>query len=85
MITQVLKSIGEVFAGATAIQRWLTQVARLVAKSTPPDHLTGPSPSASSEDVKVDEEQLMTSMTWTTPLGLVVCQPYRKYDKAQVS
>ncbi|CAH7674161.1 hypothetical protein PPACK8108_LOCUS9070 [Phakopsora pachyrhizi] len=32
-----------------------------------------------------DEKQLMTSMTWTTPLGLVVCQPYRTQNRTQIS
>ncbi|OAV95208.1 hypothetical protein, variant [Puccinia triticina 1-1 BBBD Race 1] len=122
--TLVLRSIGEVFKGAVAIQKWLTIVARLVSKSIPPERVaaltkkktpttatpssttgTGATegeekeegadktkkprpvkrklPGSSSSDMDVEVE-LMTSMTWTTPLGLVVCQPYRAQNRTQV-
>ncbi|KAG0141584.1 hypothetical protein CROQUDRAFT_51483 [Cronartium quercuum f. sp. fusiforme G11] len=90
--TLVLRSIGEVFRGAVAIQRWLTYVARLVAKSIPPERAllltkTDGSVKAASASVQKanDEVELMTSMTWTTPLGLVVCQPYRTQNRTQIS
>ncbi|KAA1068694.1 DNA-directed RNA polymerase [Puccinia graminis f. sp. tritici] len=114
--TLVLRSIGEVFKGAVAIQKWLTIVARLVSKSIPPERveslstspstakkqkegegaegvaktkkprpvkrkLPGSSSAAHDPDVEVE---LMTSMTWTTPLGLVVCQPYRAQNRTQI-
>ncbi|EGG00664.1 uncharacterized protein MELLADRAFT_50335 [Melampsora larici-populina 98AG31] len=91
--TLVLRSIGEVFRGAVAIQRWLTYVARLVAKSIPPERASllmtkvdvpGQSISANAQKAQ-DETELMTSMTWTTPLGLVVCQPYRAQNRTQIS
>lgn len=91
--TLVLRSIGEVFRGAVAIQRWLTYVARLVAKSIPPERASllitklevpGQSTSANAQKAQ-DEAELMTSMTWTTPLGLVVCQPYRAQNRTQIS
>ncbi|KAI9614973.1 hypothetical protein KEM48_005886 [Puccinia striiformis f. sp. tritici PST-130] len=41
------------------------------------------SPSSSPSDMNVEVE-LMTSMTWTTPLGLVVCQPYRAQNRTQI-
>ncbi|KAH9461338.1 hypothetical protein Pst134EA_017647 [Puccinia striiformis f. sp. tritici] len=116
--TLVLRSIGEVFKGAVAIQKWLTIVARLVSKSIPPERISKLSTSNSSkkkkdgvvqkeEEAKEDETkkpkpvlkrrspssspsdmnvevELMTSMTWTTPLGLVVCQPYRAQNRTQI-
>ncbi|PLW04732.1 hypothetical protein PCASD_26132 [Puccinia coronata f. sp. avenae] len=115
--TLVLRSIGEVFKGAVAIQKWLTIVARLVSKSIPPERAAlltqkkggdedgsagadGQDPkdaklktrkvrpvkrrgTATAADADVDVE-LMTSMTWTTPLGLVVCQPYRAQNRTQI-
>lgn len=115
--TLVLRSIGEVFQGAVAIQKWLTIVARLVSKSIPPERIesamnyrkvdpetNGSQPGKEGlEERKEDqpakrksknldthdqenreEVELMTSMTWTTPLGLVVCQPYRTQNRTQI-
>lgn len=94
----VLDSIGDVFKGATAIQTWLNRSARLIAKSIPPSRISaafeaqqikntkGPkrivSPNAALS--RIPKEQ-MTSVVWTTPLGLPVVQPYRKPRKRQVT
>lgn len=96
----VLDSIGDVFKGATAIQEWLNRSARLISKSIPPGRIeqalqaeqekkktkktasTKPSP-ASQTLSRIPKEQ-MTSVVWTTPLGLPVVQPYRKPKKRQV-
>ena len=48
-----LRSLGEVFTGATSSMKWLAKIAKLVT----------------SEGT--------STLTWTTPLGLPVMQPYR--------
>lgn len=90
----VIDSIGDVFKGATAIQTWLNRSARLIAKSIPPGRIesalqaeiakpskTGAKPRGGLS--RIPKEQ-MTSVVWTTPLGLPVVQPYRKPKKRQV-
>lgn len=92
----VLESIGDVFKGATAIQTWLNRSARLIAKSIPPSRIGSAmqaqraisrkaalKPQANSKS-RIPKEQ-MTSVIWTTPLGLPVVQPYRKPKKKQVA
>lgn len=89
--------IGDLFTGAQKIQDWLSDSAKLIAKSIPPERLEdavqpympvkshGP---RANRDLKrqnrVGKEQ-MTSVIWTTPLGLPVVQPYRKLKKKQVA
>lgn len=92
----VLDSIGDVFKGATAIQTWLNRSARLISKSIPPSRiraaLQAEKKNATSKSKKkvsatlsrIPKEQ-MTSVVWTTPLGLPVVQPYRKPKKRQVA
>ncbi|KAM0786030.1 hypothetical protein ACM66B_006845 [Microbotryomycetes sp. NB124-2] len=94
----VLDSIGDVFKGATAIQTWLNRSARLISKSIPPSRVQAALqelPTASRQSKKgkkaiaagmsrIPKEQ-MTSVVWTTPLGLPVVQPYRKPKKRQVA
>lgn len=89
----VLNSIGDVFKGATAIQNWLNRSARLISKSIPPNRIAAaqqaePQSGAGKKKVaknlsRIPKEQ-MTSVIWTTPLGLPVVQPYRKPKKRQV-
>lgn len=89
----VLDSIGDVFKGATAIQTWLNRSARLIAKSIPPGRieaaLQAEEPGRRKKKKvaaglsRIPKEQ-MTSVIWTTPLGLPVVQPYRKPKKRQV-
>ena len=95
----VLSSIGTLFAGATRIQRWLHYSARLVSKSIPPDRLAealkthqvsktsrdsdGLAVRAKETVKKIAKEQ-MTSVIWTSALGLPVVQPYRKSKKRQM-
>ncbi|KAK4689779.1 hypothetical protein P7C73_g327, partial [Tremellales sp. Uapishka_1] len=85
----VLGCIGELFSGAKAIQDWLTTCARLISRSIPPDRVEeaskqlaqrGSNPRRKTRIAK----ELMTSVIWTTPLGLPVVQPYRKAAKKQV-
>lgn len=96
----VLDSIGDVFKGATAIQEWLNRSARLISKSIPPGRIeqalqaeqekkstkktTSKKPSAGSQTLSRIPKEQMTSVVWTTPLGLPVVQPYRKPKKRQV-
>ncbi|CAO1616183.1 unnamed protein product [Parajaminaea phylloscopi] len=86
---RILSSIGNLFAGAQRIQWWLSESARLIAKSIPAERLdyalneadeANPRPLAS----RLALEQ-MTSVIWTSPVGLPIVQPYRKTKKAQVS
>lgn len=86
---QVLGCIGDLFGGATAIQDWLTTAARLISRSVPPereDEITKPlvTRSKTAKAKPRGSKELMTSVVWTTPLGLPVVQPYRKATKKQV-
>ena len=96
----VLDSIGDVFKGATAIQNWLNRSARLISKSIPPGRIEAASlphveeqgrtskvkkTKKSSPGLSRIPKEQMTSVIWTTPLGLPVVQPYRKPKKRQVS
>ncbi|KDQ52445.1 hypothetical protein JAAARDRAFT_138907 [Jaapia argillacea MUCL 33604] len=91
---QVLLCIGNLFAGAKDIQNWLNLCARLISKSIPPERLE----EAMSENVpqvkkgrvpkkipvsRLRKEQ-MTSVVWTTPMGLPIVQPYRKTKRKQI-
>jgi len=88
-LLKVLLSIGETFRGAKGIQAWLNSCARLISRSIPEGRLRI-TKTANGETVitlpknKVKTEQ-MTSVIWTTPLGLPIVQPYRKLTKRQVS
>lgn len=88
----VLSCIGDLFSGAKAIMDWLSTSARLVSRSIPPNRVTeaadrlvttGRSSTAAQAKTRLAKE-LMTSVIWTTPLGLPVVQPYRKAVKKQV-
>ena len=89
----VLSCIGDLFAGAKDIMDWLTTSARLVARSIPPERVEqavqqlqghrGAVTTAKGPKKRLEKE-LMTSVIWTTPLGLPVVQPYRKAAKKQV-
>ncbi|KAJ3359002.1 DNA-directed RNA polymerase [Allomyces javanicus] len=68
---KVFLSIGKIFHGAQRIQDWLNESARLISKSVPAQYVeTNPA--------------AMSSVIWTTPLGLTCVQPYRKELKTQV-
>ncbi|KZT65062.1 DNA/RNA polymerase [Daedalea quercina L-15889] len=73
----VLGSIGDLFKGAKDIQLWLNITARLIAKSIPPERLE------ESETARLRKET-MTSVVWTTPLGLPIVQPYRMTKRKQI-
>ncbi|KAG6812715.1 hypothetical protein H0H92_001076 [Tricholoma furcatifolium] len=95
LATKVIQCIGDLFSGATAIQNWFSFCARLISKSIPNDRL--PEAMAESKkrqkkkrkmftlsDTRLKKEQ-MTSVVWTTPLGLPIVQPYRKANRKQIS
>ncbi|KAI0742483.1 DNA/RNA polymerase [Daedaleopsis nitida] len=88
---KVLASIGDLFKGAKEIQSWLNMVARLIAKAIPNDRLVESmseqpprsGKKAASKTPRWKKEQ-MTSVVWTTPLGLPIVQPYRAIKRKQV-
>ncbi|KAI0776637.1 DNA/RNA polymerase [Trametes elegans] len=86
---KVLSCIGDLFQGAKEIQTWLNTAARLIAKSIPQDRLIETyneppsSPGKRSKQPRWKKEQ-MTSVVWTTPLGLPIVQPYRATRRKQV-
>lgn len=96
-LTKTLSAIGDLFTGATAIQQWLNMCARLIAKSIPEERLPEAmkeyqtkkkggkelAPNATLPLRRLKKEQ-MTSVVWTTGLGLPIVQPYRKQNRKQI-
>ncbi|WFD36220.1 DNA-directed RNA polymerase [Malassezia cuniculi] len=85
----IMGCIGDLFAGANMIQTWLAQSARLIAKSIPGDRFVTkddaePLWNRTRRASPRDTREQMTSVIWTTALGLPVVQPYRKVKKHQV-
>lgn len=86
--------IGDLFSGAKNIQNWLTLSARLIAKSIPNSRIEalalrepkieGRNPAPSTLTLKRLPKEQMTSVVWTTPLGLPIVQPYRKIKRRQI-
>jgi DNA-directed RNA polymerase len=76
----VLGCIGDLFSGASQIQHWLSLSARLIAKSIPPDRIQ----EVLDGSPKDAARERMTSVIWTTALGLPIVQPYRKTKKKQI-
>ncbi|KIK64988.1 hypothetical protein GYMLUDRAFT_160261 [Collybiopsis luxurians FD-317 M1] len=92
----VLGCIGDLFTGAKDIQLWLSICARLIAKAIPEERI----PEALAEyrsrkkgkrrtkkkELPADflRKEQMTSVVWTTPLGLPIVQPYRKPKRRQI-
>ena len=88
LLLKVLLSIGETFKGAKGIQTWLNLCARLISRSIPEDRLQITEAEKGGSVVnlpkfRVKKEQ-MTSVIWTTPLGLPIVQPYKKTVRKQV-
>ncbi|KAG8746033.1 DNA-directed RNA polymerase [Ceratobasidium sp. 414] len=77
---RVLGCIGDLFHGASQIQHWLSLSARLIAKSIPPDRME----IVEKTNVRDVARERMTSVIWTTALGLPIVQPYRKPKKKQI-
>lgn len=90
----IMGCIGDLFSGANLIQEWLSVTARLIAKSIPPERLESStqtyqprttSKAASTVPVSRIGKEQMTSVIWTTALGLPIVQPYRKVKKHQIA
>lgn len=86
--SQVLQCIGDLFSGAKGIQIWLNIAASLITKSIPGERI----PEVATEDnvsvntLSLDQlkKEQMTSVVWTTPLGLPIVQPYRRAKRKQI-
>jgi DNA-directed RNA polymerase len=90
---KTLLAIGDLFSSATAIQHWLSLCARLIAKSIPEERLPEAMKEYKERKVKNSSKSLpitrlkkeqMTSVVWTTGLGLPIVQPYRKSKRKQI-
>ena len=86
--------IGDLFNAAKHIQNYLTLSAKLISKSIPPERIEeankpdikkvrGRGATAVVSDNRVKAEQ-MTSVIWTTALGLPIVQPYRQTKRKQI-
>ncbi|WVR04429.1 hypothetical protein IAU60_001432 [Kwoniella sp. DSM 27419] len=85
----VLNCIGDLFSGAKAIMDWLTTSAKLISRSVPAERVEEAANNLTTvlRNGKVKSRasrEFMTSVVWTTPLGLPVVQPYRKAQKKQI-
>lgn len=79
----VFSSIRTMFSGANMIQGWLVTCAKRISRSVGPcqlEHLKDPDTGHTRQSV-----HFMTSVIWTTPLGLPVVQPYRQCASNPVS
>ncbi|PWN47140.1 DNA/RNA polymerase, partial [Violaceomyces palustris] len=97
----IMSCIGDLFQGAQKIQDWLCDSAKLIARSIPPERIeeaVRPVDPAAASGVKAKKtktkelskgdrilKEQMTSVIWTTALGLPVVQPYRKVKKRQIA
>lgn len=86
-----LACIGDLFTGANHIQNWLNLTARLISKSIPEERVeeaTQPAKKRNNGRTVIAESRLrkeqMTSVIWTTPLGLPIVQPYRQTKRKQI-
>ncbi|AMD20207.1 HDL537Wp [Eremothecium sinecaudum] len=73
----VFASIRELFHAAHLIQDWLAESAKKISRSVRLDLEL-------DKSRKVDSSMMMTSVIWTTPLGLPVVQPYRDLKRKQI-
>ncbi|KAF8968738.1 hypothetical protein BDZ97DRAFT_326735 [Flammula alnicola] len=85
---KVLDTIGDAFRGARSIQDWLNICARLITKSIPEKRLALKRDEEGKEIISLPMKQIkkeqMTSVIWTTALGLPIVQPYRKTVRKQI-
>lgn len=75
---KVFQAVRELFEGAHLIQDWLGDSATKIAKSIRLDI-------DSSNKKNGNRPDFMSSVIWTTPLGLPIVQPYRQLRKVQVT
>jgi len=65
------------FQGAVQIQDWLKECARRISRSLGPKDFLDKKPKRTLP--------FLSTVVWTTPLGLPVCQPYRKVNTKEIS
>lgn len=80
----VFASMRELFEGAHQIQDWLGVCARRISKSISIDYEETP-PTGRSKIVKNKKPDHLSSVIWTTPLGLPCVQPYRTIKKQVIA
>lgn len=73
LATRVFSAMRSLFTNAHDIQDWLTKCARDITKTV--------RPVADQEEILSGES--LSSVIWTSPIGLPVVQPYRKSAKKQ--
>jgi DNA-directed RNA polymerase len=83
---KVFDALDNMFQGARKIQDWLADTARIISNSVNEEDLL----KSQGEDTMKKASQVIASqrracVTWTTPLGLTVMQPYRKSKAYSVS
>jgi DNA-directed RNA polymerase len=84
-----MQCIGDSFQGAKDIMNWLTACARIISKSLPSDRIRESLELDPKRQKKVIgatrmQKEQMTTVVWTSPLGLPVVQPYRKINRKQI-
>ncbi|EWC48620.1 hypothetical protein DRE_01842 [Drechslerella stenobrocha 248] len=83
---KIFNSLQTMFTGAHLIQKWFGECAKRISRSVSPtqyeslsQHYDGsiPTTSRQAHTKERGKAEFMTSVVWTTPLGLPVVQPYR--------
>lgn len=74
----VFGSIRELFEGAHLIQDWLGEAARIISKSVRIDY-------EETSAANANKPNHLSSVIWTTPLGLPCVQPYRAVKKQVIT
>ncbi|KAJ6262007.1 hypothetical protein Dda_2808 [Drechslerella dactyloides] len=83
---KIFDSLQTMFTGAHLIQKWFGECAKRISRSVSPQqyqtlnqHLDGSIPvdGRQAHTKERGKVEFMTSVVWTTPLGLPVVQPYR--------
>ncbi|KAF3918083.1 hypothetical protein ABW21_db0206935 [Orbilia brochopaga] len=83
---KIFNSLQTMFTGAHLIQKWFGECAKRISRSVSPEqygslsqHLDGSIPLEGRQEHTKErgKVEFMTSVVWTTPLGLPVVQPYR--------
>ena len=69
--------LGDIFYSARRIQRWLGEVAQEIVLSVPPENVPRLSHDSSERQHPVIPR---TFVSWTTPLGFQITQPYQKHS-----
>lgn len=74
---KVFEAVRSLFEGAHLIQDWLGETATKISKSVRLDI-------DAASDRNGNRPDFMSSVIWTTPLGLPIVQPYREDKKTQI-